>query len=411
MAADAGQGGVTLCAAVTIDAPAAEVTILDNGKAVDEDGFLGGAIASGTWILTQVVHFGAAYAGPTRARWIVDAAARTLEAAWLDGETATSVRYALANASPRDPHGLPVVRGLRSEQLELPRHGRGHDAQREPARLERRAALQQAGRVSGPRRRAVARGAFRPRGPRRTPCRARDDWVPRARRRGHGRARMERAVVADRRLHERAVLGRRDVERRVAPDRRRGCRRRRRSRRGPSACRRREISAPPFVQATNSHPRFSSSASPRGPSVAAARGPAADDLARPHVERERLVLVLEVRVEDAAPSSTAKPSGSPSSPTVADGVGRLAADADDLMARAPGVVTQSSRVRATYCKPVGHRASRRRGRVAPASARRTPTPARRRGCRSRRRRRRPSRSSDPRAAAGPTRRAPSGSRR
>jgi hypothetical protein len=110
LATDTGHESVAMqssCAPVAIDAPAAQVTILDNGKAVDEDGFLGGAIASGTWVLTQVVHFGAAYAGPTRALWIVDAAARTLDAAWLDGETATSVRYALANASPAVLTGFP----------------------------------------------------------------------------------------------------------------------------------------------------------------------------------------------------------------------------------------------------------------------------------------------------------------
>jgi len=107
VAAETGQGGVTLCAAVTIDAPAAQVTILDNGKAIDEDAFLGGVIGSGTWVLTQVVHFGAAYAGPTRALWIVDGTERTLEAAWLDGETATSVWYALANATPAILTGFP----------------------------------------------------------------------------------------------------------------------------------------------------------------------------------------------------------------------------------------------------------------------------------------------------------------
>jgi hypothetical protein len=106
-AADTGQESFALCSAVTIDAPAAQVTIRDNGAAIDEDGFQGGAIGSGTWVLTQIVHFGPTYAGPTRALWIVDATARTLEAASLHGETATSVKYALANASTSILTGFP----------------------------------------------------------------------------------------------------------------------------------------------------------------------------------------------------------------------------------------------------------------------------------------------------------------
>jgi hypothetical protein len=95
------------CAPIPIDAPAAEVTNLDNGTAIDEAGFLGGEIPSGTYVLSRVVHFGASYDGPTKALWVVDADAKTLEAASLDGETATYVSYAFANASPAVLSGFP----------------------------------------------------------------------------------------------------------------------------------------------------------------------------------------------------------------------------------------------------------------------------------------------------------------
>jgi hypothetical protein len=110
-AAGAGDGGGAarggLCTAVTIGAPAAAVSVIDNGKTVDEDGFTGGALASGTYWLTSVTHFGTAYTGPTREIWIVDAAAKTLEDASLTGTTATYVGYALDNASDTVLSGLP----------------------------------------------------------------------------------------------------------------------------------------------------------------------------------------------------------------------------------------------------------------------------------------------------------------
>jgi hypothetical protein len=95
------------CASLAIDAPEAMVTNNNRGKNVDEDGFSGGAIAPGTYWLTSVTHFGAAYAGPTREIWVVDPAARTLVDASMSGTGPTYVRYALGNSSPTVLSGVP----------------------------------------------------------------------------------------------------------------------------------------------------------------------------------------------------------------------------------------------------------------------------------------------------------------
>jgi hypothetical protein len=94
---EAGPGG--LCAPIAIGAPAATVSNINNGKAVDTAAFAGGTIASGTYYLTAVTHFGAAYAGPTREIWTIDAAAKTLADAALTGSTASYVGYSVSNAA------------------------------------------------------------------------------------------------------------------------------------------------------------------------------------------------------------------------------------------------------------------------------------------------------------------------
>jgi hypothetical protein len=85
---------VGLCSAYTIHAPVVAATIINNGKAPDVAGFLGGALASGTYFLTTVVHFGATYAGPTQEVLVVDATAHTLGDASVVGATTTYVGYA-----------------------------------------------------------------------------------------------------------------------------------------------------------------------------------------------------------------------------------------------------------------------------------------------------------------------------
>jgi hypothetical protein len=106
----AGDGGVSPsgpCAPIAIDTPPAQVSNLDNGKTVDATGFTGGLLASGTYLLTSVVHFGASYAGPTHEIWIVDAAAMALEIAALDGSTPSYISYTLTSASPAVLSGVP----------------------------------------------------------------------------------------------------------------------------------------------------------------------------------------------------------------------------------------------------------------------------------------------------------------
>jgi hypothetical protein len=86
-AADAaGEGGAVTsgpCAAIPINAPAAAVTNVDTGKAIDLAGFTGGALESGTYWLTSVAHFGAAYVGTTQEIFVIDATAKTVEDAYI----------------------------------------------------------------------------------------------------------------------------------------------------------------------------------------------------------------------------------------------------------------------------------------------------------------------------------------
>jgi hypothetical protein len=83
-----------LCTPYVIHAPVVSATIVNDGASPYVAGFLGGALASGTYYLTNVVHFGATYAGPTQEVLVVDATAHTLGAAAVTGTTTTYVGYA-----------------------------------------------------------------------------------------------------------------------------------------------------------------------------------------------------------------------------------------------------------------------------------------------------------------------------
>jgi hypothetical protein len=93
-------GPVDLCAPITIGAPPATVTNINNGKAVDPAAFTGGTIPSGTYYLTSVTHFGVAYTGPTREIWVIDPPAKTLADAALTGTTSSYAGYAVSNSAP-----------------------------------------------------------------------------------------------------------------------------------------------------------------------------------------------------------------------------------------------------------------------------------------------------------------------
>ena len=92
---DAGEGGspdaageaavpTGPCAAITIGAPAAVVSNVNNGKTIDVAAFTGGTLESGTYWLTSVSHFGGtSYAGTTQEILIVDATAKTVEDAYV----------------------------------------------------------------------------------------------------------------------------------------------------------------------------------------------------------------------------------------------------------------------------------------------------------------------------------------
>ena len=88
-----------LCAALPIDAPAATVSNVNTGKAIDIAGFSGGAIGSGTYWLTSVTHFGGTYAGPTQEIWVVDATAKTLEDAYVATRGPAYAGFLIGNAS------------------------------------------------------------------------------------------------------------------------------------------------------------------------------------------------------------------------------------------------------------------------------------------------------------------------
>jgi hypothetical protein len=100
-----------LCGAFAIHAPVVTATIVDNGKAPDAAGFLGGTLASGTYFLTSVTHFGATYAGATQEVLVVDATAHTLGDASVVGATTTYVGYSTTFPSATVLAGAPSCGG------------------------------------------------------------------------------------------------------------------------------------------------------------------------------------------------------------------------------------------------------------------------------------------------------------
>jgi hypothetical protein len=102
---------VTLCSAYAIHAPLVAATINNTGAAPYLAGFLGGALASGTYYLTDVVHFGATYAGPTQEVLVVDATAHTLGDASVVGTTTTYVGYTTTISAANVLVGAPSCGG------------------------------------------------------------------------------------------------------------------------------------------------------------------------------------------------------------------------------------------------------------------------------------------------------------
>jgi hypothetical protein len=102
---------VNLCGAYAIHAPVVVATIVDDGASPYLAGFLGGPLASGTYYLTTVVHFGATYAGPTQEVLVVDASAHTLGDASVVGTATTYVGYATTSPSATVLAGAPSCGG------------------------------------------------------------------------------------------------------------------------------------------------------------------------------------------------------------------------------------------------------------------------------------------------------------
>jgi hypothetical protein len=94
-----------------IAAPVIAPTIINNGAAPYVAGFLGGALASGTYYLTNVVHFGATYTGPTQEELVVDATAHTLGDSFVVGTTRTDLAYATTFPSSTIIAGAPLCGG------------------------------------------------------------------------------------------------------------------------------------------------------------------------------------------------------------------------------------------------------------------------------------------------------------
>lgn len=102
---------VGLCTPYAIHAPVVVATIVNDGAAPYVAGFVGGALASGTYDLTNVVHFGATYAGPTQEVLVVDATAHTLGDAAVTGTTTTYVGYATTISTANILVGAPSCGG------------------------------------------------------------------------------------------------------------------------------------------------------------------------------------------------------------------------------------------------------------------------------------------------------------
>jgi hypothetical protein len=100
-----------LCTAFPINAPAATVTIVNSGKVIDTAAFSGGTLASGTYWLTSVSHFGATYTGVTQEILIVDASAKTVEDEFISGGVATYRGFSYTTPSATTLAGTPVCGG------------------------------------------------------------------------------------------------------------------------------------------------------------------------------------------------------------------------------------------------------------------------------------------------------------
>ncbi len=100
-----------LCTPYAIHAPVVAATINNTGATPYMAGFLGGALASGTYYLTTVVHFGATYAGPTQEVLVIDATAHTLGDAAVTGTTTTYVGYATTISTANVLVGAPSCGG------------------------------------------------------------------------------------------------------------------------------------------------------------------------------------------------------------------------------------------------------------------------------------------------------------
>jgi hypothetical protein len=100
-----------LCQIIPLDPAAAKVTNVNTGKTINDAGFTGGALASGTYDLSSVTHFGGEYAGPTREVWIVDAEAGTLEDAFVEGATVRYWGFALTTNAGTVIAGTPACGG------------------------------------------------------------------------------------------------------------------------------------------------------------------------------------------------------------------------------------------------------------------------------------------------------------
>jgi hypothetical protein len=100
-----------LCAAFPINAPAATITIVNSGKMIDTAAFSGGTLASGTYWLTSVSHFGATYTGVTQEILIVDASAKTVEDEFVSGGVSTYRGFSYTTPSAAVLAGTPVCGG------------------------------------------------------------------------------------------------------------------------------------------------------------------------------------------------------------------------------------------------------------------------------------------------------------
>ena len=107
------EGGTTggLCAAIAINAPAATVTNVNTGGAIDASGFTGGTLTTGSYRLTSVTRFGGTYDGTTQELLIVDATAGTVEDAFIANGVSTYRGFQYSSPSAGKLVGTPVCGG------------------------------------------------------------------------------------------------------------------------------------------------------------------------------------------------------------------------------------------------------------------------------------------------------------